>query len=247
MGTLAYYSDAYFIEWLNNNRAWLKPMIGNNTFGSGVRQMLFKANFLFFRESARFPDIFCCLQTNFDRRGVEHVFQCYKVKEKIRQSNLAIYGVEYATQCQEVQEKIRQTMLMSYGFEHVLQNAEFAEKASKSAYKQKEYVYPCGTIIMVQGYEPFALRDLVEQGRTCQDLITKRTEVPEIWYKKGEKNARYYCDIFDKIENRIIEVKSTWTYEKDKEDLVLKEKACIDAGYKYELWIYNAKGVRVLV
>ena len=40
-------------------------------------------------------------------------------------------------------------------------------------------------------------------------------------------------------------MKSVWTLEKDKEDIVLKEKACVDAGYAFELWVYDHKKRRV--
>ena len=35
------------------------------------------------------------------------------------------------------------------------------------------------------------------------------------------------------------------TYEKDIEDIPLKKQACIDKGYKFEMWIYNSKGERI--
>lgn len=48
--------------------------------------------------------------------------------------------------------------------------------------KSKTYTYPYGATINVQCYEPFLLDILVANGYTHQDIITKRNEVPVIWY-----------------------------------------------------------------
>jgi hypothetical protein len=42
-----------------------------------------------------------------------------------------------------------------------------------------------------------------------------------------------------------IEVKSTWTIEKKKDNVFLKQQAAKELGYKYEIWVYNAKGEKV--
>lgn len=181
--------------------------------------------------------------TNLERCGYEYSSQSPETKYKIQKTNLERYGFEFPSQRPDVRAKCVQTSLERYGVEHPMQDAKIAERASKAAYNLKDFTYPCGTTIKVQGYEPFALKYLVEQGYACQDITTKRTDVPEIWYVKGERPARYFCDIFIAKDNRIIEVKSTWTYEKDKDDLVLKERACVDAGYAFELYVYDAKGL----
>ena len=124
-----------------------------------------------------------------------------------------------------------------------MQNAEFFEKQLQNSYKLKEFNFPCGKTILVQGYEPFLLKNLVEEGYTHEDIITKRADVPEIWYDEDNKKHRYYCDAYIPKINTIYEVKSTWTYEIAKEKNLLKNKACIDAGYLYVLCVYNNKGI----
>ena len=50
----------------------------------------------------------------------------------------------------------------------------------------------------------------------------------------------YHPDIVIPKENRIIEVKSTWTYNGKPEfesKNKAKEKACSEAGWKFEFWI----------
>ena len=46
-------------------------------------------------------------------------------------------------------------------------------------------------------------------------------------------------------ENKIIEVKSIWTYNVNLEKNILKQKASINNGYNFEFWIFNNKGQKI--
>jgi hypothetical protein len=123
-----------------------------------------------------------------------------------------------------------------------MQDADIANKYQSSCYNLKIFTFPCGTDIKVQGYEPFALKVLVQEGYKNEDIITHRTKVPEIWYERDGKKHRYYCDIHIPKVNKIIEVKSNWTYLLGKDnDIPLKGQACINAGYLFEIWIFDNK------
>ena len=183
-------------------------------------------------------------QTCFNNFGVEHPSQSQEVKDKSKQTCIERYGVEYSWQSQEVKDKSKQTCIERYGVEYPMQNAEFSEKVSKNAYNLKEFNFPCGTTIQVQGYESILLKNLVKEGYTYEDIIVKRTEVPEIWYDKDNNKHRYYCDIYIPKINTIYEVKSTWTYKKDIDKINLTKQACIDTGYLFELYVYDGKGIR---
>jgi hypothetical protein len=127
-----------------------------------------------------------------------------------------------------------------------MQDPSISEKQNKNAYKSKDYVYPSGRIDKIQGYEHFALNDLLKEGILEDDIITSRKLVPEIWYNdKNEKKHRYFVDIFIKSQNRCIEVKSIWSLDKDKDCIFLKQQAMKDNGYDCEIWIYNSKGEKV--
>ena len=39
----------------------------------------------------------------------------------------------------------------------------------------------------------------------------------------------------------MIEVKSIWTFNKNKQNVLLKAQECINQNYKYEIWIYDYK------
>ena len=63
--------------------------------------------------------------------------------------------------------------------------------------------------------------------------------------KKNNKKSRYFCDIYIPKTNTIYEVKSTWTYERNIEVNLLKKQACIDAGFNFELYIFDGKRNRI--
>jgi len=109
--------------------------------------------------------------------------------------------------------------------------------------KLKTFTFPCGNTMKVQGYEPFLLDILVHtEGYTFEDILTKKTDVPEIWYMMDEKKRRYYCDVYIPKTNTIYEVKSQYTYNIDLEELIPKKQACIDAGYNFKLYVFDGKG-----
>lgn len=56
---------------------------------------------------------------------------------------------------------------------------------------------------------------------------------------EDEKQHRYYPDIYLKSENKVIEVKSEYTYNKELEKNQLK-KACVqNLNVKFEFWIFK--------
>jgi len=183
--------------------------------------------------------------TCLEKYGVKHPMFIQKVKEKIKITCLEKYGVEYSLQSQEVKDKIKATCLIKYGVEYSQQNPEIAEKISKSSYSRKDYTCPSGKIMHVQGYEPYALDDLIKIINE-DEIKTGAINVPEIWYNDNEGlKHRHHVDIFIPSQNMCIEVKSTWTAEKKKDNIFKKQQAGKELGYNYEIWIYNSKGEKV--
>ena len=152
------------------------------------------------------------------------------------------YGVQHTGQLESVKTKFKQTCLTKYGVENPSQNAEIAEKASSNGYKIKKYELPSGKIIKCQGYEPFALRDLVSLKINEDDIVNEKTKVPEIWFNNNNKEHRYYVDIYIPSQNKCIEVKSIYTYKRYKQINLLKQEAAEKLGYNFEFWIYDNKG-----
>jgi hypothetical protein len=182
-------------------------------------------------------------QTNLKIRGVENPSQSQEVKEKVKQTNLEKRGVEYSIQSDEIKEKIKKTCLMRYGFENIMHNPIMAEKVFKNRFKRKPFEFPSGKIVKVQGYEPFCLRDLLNQKIDENDIVTDIKLVPVVWWEdKENKKHRYYTDIYIKSQDKCIEVKSDYTFEKEKEEVFCKQKAVKQMGKECEIWIYNRKG-----
>jgi len=209
-------------------------------------------------------------ETNVGRYGFENPFQSEEIKQKIKETNtekygyscslqneeiktkskntcLERYGHEYSLQNEEVKAKCKETCIKHHGVEHPLQNKEISEKASKNAYKSKEYEFPSGKIEKVQGYEPFALNDLLNiENIDEKKIIVCRSQVPEIWWNgEDNKKHRYFVDIFIPEQKRCIEVKSTWTFESRKDITFRKQNAVKKEGYSCEIWIYSEKGEKI--
>jgi hypothetical protein len=121
------------------------------------------------------------------------------------------------------------------------------EKSIRTSYKSKEYIFPSGRIDTIQGYEHYALDELIINEKINEsEIITGCKNVPIIWYNdKNGKKHRHYVDIFIPLQNRCIEVKSTWTATKGNDYIFLKQNAGKELGFNYEIWIYDIKGVRV--
>lgn len=182
-------------------------------------------------------------QTNLKKYGFENPQQNQEVKNKNVNTTLERYGVKYYSQSSECKEKIQQTNLEKYGVLHHSQNAEVADTMLKNAYNNKKYTLPSGKIIDYQGYENYALDELLNVKKIDEtDIITNRKDVPEIWYNdKNNKRRRHYVDFYIKSQNRCIEVKSTWTNQ-EKNNVFEKQKAAQELGYIYDIWIYDRNG-----
>ena len=209
-------------------------------------------------------------QTNLEKYGVEYSSQSKVVREKVKNTNLEKYGVTCSLHSEEMTKRVKEIWNIKYGFEspnqsiivkekkknscitkfgveYPTQNPEIMEKSIKTSYKSKEYIFPSGRIDKIQGYEHFALDELLHNENINEnDIITGCNNVPTIWYNdENMKKHRHYVDIFIKSQNRCIEIKSVWTAQKKKDNIFLKQKAGKELGYTYEIWVYDNKGIRV--
>lgn len=185
-------------------------------------------------------------ETNLNRYNVEHYSQTDEFKNKTKETFIRNYGVSNPNKNKEVRDKIKQTCLKKYGVEYPSQSPEIMEKTQKNAKKYKEYSFPSGTIIKVQGYESFALNELIKIYQE-DDILTDRKDIPRIQYYINNKKRYYFPDIYIKSINKIIEVKSTWTYKSKIDNIQEKAKATKEAGYDYEIWIYDSKGNKLKI
>lgn len=167
-------------------------------------------------------------------------------KQKSIRTSMEKYNVPSPNMAESVKQKKIQTNLIKRGVENPAQSIEVMECTQKNAKKYKEYKMPSGTIRKIQGYEPFAL-DVLVKSYTEEQIKTDRKDVPRIKYEVDEKKKYYFPDIFLPHENKLIEVKSTWTYKCKTDNINKKAEACKKQGYNYEIWCFDAKGKRVEV
>ena len=150
-------------------------------------------------------------------------------------------GVEYPQLSQEVRDKGKATCLEKYGVEHPMQNKEIFDKVMKSGFRRKPYTFKSGETIECQGYEPFTLKDLEDNyNYTYEDYIDNPKE--EFWYDTCDgKKHRYHKggDIPFLKENKIIEVKSDYTFYLEFYKNLLKSQCVLEIGYDFEFWVYD--------
>ena len=113
---------------------------------------------------------------------------------------------------------------------------------STDSYLTKTFVFPSGVVEKIQGYEDKALIELLEKYSE-EDIIVNKSKIKSIigiieYYDENGAKHRYTPDIYIISENRIIEVKSSWTYQINQDINERKREACIKKGHDFTFLIY---------
>lgn len=193
-------------------------------------------------------------KTFMDKYGVDWYAKSLEFREKFRQKSLEKYGTEHPMLNSEIKNRVSKTIKNKYGKDWYILTNEFKEYCFKFkdnkyghpiGYKLKEYKLPSGKSIKIQGYENFALDILLKRYREEDLSITYseiREEIGMINYLMNDKEKIYLPDIYIIPENKIIEVKSDYTYNLSLEQNLLKKEACLSSGILFEFWILDKKG-----
>ncbi len=184
--------------------------------------------------------------TMIKKYGVEYPIQNPEIKEKTKNTNITKYGANSPLEAKEIKDKIKNTLIEKYGVKNPLQSSEIQEQVQKTSYKFKNYTMPSGQIRKIQGYEHFAMDELVKVYDE-DNIKTVRSDVPRIKYTLNNKIKYYFPDIYIPQENKLLEIKSEWTYTLDKDKNIEKFNACKEMGYNFEVWIYNSKGNKNII
>jgi hypothetical protein len=187
-------------------------------------------------------------KTNLENHGCEYPMQNKEIQLKSKETCFKNYGTYFNTQSDIVKNKTRETCIKKYGVNHPSQVPEIMEKCIKQMYKIKTYIFPSGKTINIQGYENFALDELIINNNNIieDDIITGCKNVPTIWYTdSNNKKRRHYVDIYIPTLNLCIEVKSSWTAKLNNDVIFLKQKAAKELGYNYYIWIYDDNGNKI--
>lgn len=190
-----------------------------------------------------------CDITNIKKYGSIENFHRHRVKK----SNISIkkkYGVDNISQLDETKRKVKQTKLNKYGDENYCNKNQIREKIieryksdkywqyRKSTYKP--YILPSGKQIYLQGYEYLSMNYLIGIYKE-NEIIYSKKNIPKFNYNiNGEKHI-YIPDFYIPSENLIIETKSEWTLNQNKQAFDLKKEAVIRDGYIFKSMIFNNK------
>lgn len=172
-----------------------------------------------------------------------------QTKDKIRRTNIARYGGPGAAIHPDVQDKMRETSRKNWGTDYPTQNPDVARRARKACYDKSTFRYKGKRYSGVMGYEPFAIRWLVDRGYTV-DVKT------DTYRYRSRGKVRVY--IPDMLATRggiriTVEVKSTYTMglshcglienESKYRSVRKKARAVLSAGDAYLLLLVSNKEV----
>jgi hypothetical protein len=156
-----------------------------------------------------------------------------EVMDKVKDT----FNNKTAEEWEEILELRKETMLEKYGVEHSMHVPEIAEKAFLNSHKWKIYTLPSGKEIKVQGYENFALDELLS-AYSEDEILHSRSDMPEIFYLDNDRKRRYYPDFYVPSENLVVEVKSDYTLNADFDVFEMKKRATEELGFKFQLLVF---------
>jgi hypothetical protein len=146
---------------------------------------------------------------------------------------------EYGTDYYVTSEHYRQKMRDEYGVESPMQCPELFRKAQSTSFHRRPYVSHDGHTFMVLGYEGIAIDDILKQEGIKTFYAGEDDCIPTFQYIGGDNKFHYYYpDIFIPTENRVIEIKSVYTYNRDPEK-TLNKAICVSEDYLFELRLYD--------
>ena len=169
-----------------------------------------------------------------EKYGSEH----YVTSDHCKEQMMEKYGSEFFI----TSKKYREVMMEKYGAESAMQCPELFRRAQQSSsFFRKAYVTPDGKTYMVLGYEGCAMDDILKEEGIKTMYAGEDPEIPVFQYVgEDDKTHFYYPDIYIPEENRVVEVKSVYTYNRDPEKTLCKALK-VSENYLFELRLYNDK------
>lgn len=120
--------------------------------------------------------------------------------------------------------------------------SEKCRRILEGSYKMYDIIVN-GEVIKVQGYERFVVPELLKTYKRENLKISFENDF--INYELNGKKKKYLPDIYIISENRIIEVKSTYTYKLDKEKNLAKREYSLKQGYKFNFFIWHKNKITI--
>jgi hypothetical protein len=165
-----------------------------------------------------------------------------KVKESNRiKSMQEKYGenVTNPSQTLEFKEKYRETSLRNWGVVHPSSAPDSFR--TRRQYKKRNISINGYTFSDIQGYEDLFLEQLTGlfPHVTYEDLLEERNKT-----LFRENGSVHYPDFYSKKHNHMFEIKSEWTFEKNREDVLLKKAEAERQGYTYSIIVWKRRTLK---
>lgn len=161
-----------------------------------------------------------------------------KKEEQRKLTCVERYGVENAILIPGSKDKVKSTCLAKYGVSSPTQR-------SKSTHGKWKTVLIEEKKFRVQGYEDIFLERLSEFGFSLESIIQGKNKCPTVpWTDNLGVAHVYFPDFFVQEKNLLIEIKSSWTFERNKETTLAKLSAAKKLGYETLCIIFSSRNDR---
>lgn len=151
------------------------------------------------------------------------------VKEKSKKTLLKKFGVDNYSKTDEYKKKYKASMLKKFGVEYPSQDEELFNKQQVNSYLIKLHKQ---TGLCHRGtYEKHFLDFCFENN-----IPVKKGKTIKYSFEGSAKT--YFSDFYLEKKNLIIEIKSDYTYIKDLNKNLSKQKACLEQKYNF-IFIIN--------
>lgn len=147
--------------------------------------------------------------------GLDNPLKDKEVRQKIKNTMIKNHGVENYVDHVDFKNKSEKTCLEHFGYRHQAQSPEIYKKIQSSLFTVKKYK---NTNLNYQGsYELYFLELMEEKG------LLNEISIPEpVSYQLNNQEHIYNPDFM--FSRKIIEIKSSWTYNRNGKDKLLEEK-----------------------
>lgn len=169
--------------------------------------------------------------------GVDHNMKTEKCLNDRKETYIKNYGCDNPSQSDKIKKKKEETCFKNFGVKSPLQNREIFKRNRLSA--NKKHRYSKDKKITYQGTYELNFLDCF------YDIINIEEPNFTINYILDNKNHKYHPDFYIKNHNLIIEIKSDYTYNKEINKNLAKQKACIKKGY-YFLFVINKNYLKLI-
>lgn len=147
--------------------------------------------------------------------GVDNPFKSVEIRKKIKNTMKLKYGVENYVEHSNFKNKSEKTCLKKFGFRHNSQCPKIYEKILKSLHRVKKYK---ATNIFYQSSYELLFLELIEG----KGLLKEIKKPNRFIYEFDNETCVYNPDFL--FRGTIIEIKSTWTYNRNGKDKKLESK-----------------------